>query len=69
MHLHGHDPDPHRLRKNNHGDEGETLNNSTANKMNEIGPHRLWAERLVARAAAYGVIENKQEYIKLFGIH
>ena len=34
--------------------------------MNEIGPHRLWAERLVARATAYGVIENKQSYLHLF---
>ena len=48
---------------------GGVIKSSTSNKMNEIGPHRLWAERLVARASAYGVIENKQEYIKLFGIN
>lgn len=48
---------------------GGVIKSSTSNKMNEIGPHRLWAERLVARASAYGVIENKQEYIKLFGVN
>ena len=47
---------------------GGVIKSGTDNKMNEIGPHRLWAERLVARASAYGVIENKQEYIKLFGM-
>ena len=47
---------------------GGVIKSGTANKMNEIGPHRLWAERLVARASAYGVIKNKQEYIKLFGV-
>lgn len=45
---------------------GGVIKSSMANKMNEIGPHRLWAERLVARASAYGVIENKQSYISLF---
>ena len=46
---------------------GGVIKSCSSNKMNEIGPHRLWAERLVARAKAYGVIENKQQYIKLFG--
>ena len=45
---------------------GGVIKSSSANKMNEIGPHRLWAERLVARASAYGVIENKQSYLDLF---
>ena len=45
---------------------GGVIKSGSANKMNEIGPHRLWAERLVARAAAYGVIENKQSYLELF---
>ncbi len=35
--------------------------------MNEIGPHRSWAERILHRADAYGVIESEAEYIKLFG--
>ena len=45
---------------------GGVIKSNTANKMNEIGPHRLWAERLVARASVYGVIENKQSYLTLF---
>ncbi len=45
---------------------GGVIKSNTANKMNEIGPHHLWAERLVARASAYGVIENKQSYLSLF---
>lgn len=45
---------------------GGVIKSGSANKMNEIGPHRLWAERLVARASAYGVIENKHSYLELF---
>lgn len=45
---------------------GGVIKSGASNKMNEIGPHRLWAERLVARAAVYGVIENKQSYLALF---
>lgn len=36
--------------------------------MNEIGPHKAWAERISMRAAAYGVIENDASYIGLFGV-
>lgn len=46
---------------------GGVVKSGNANKMNEIGPHHLWAEKLVARAEAYGVIENKQSYLELFG--
>ena len=46
---------------------GGVVKSGNANKMNEIGPHHLWAERLVARAEAYGVIENKQSYLELLG--
>ena len=35
--------------------------------MNEIGPHKAWAERIMMRAEAYGVIENEAEYLNLFG--
>ena len=35
--------------------------------MNEIGPHKAWAERIIRRADAYGVIENEAEYLNLFG--
>ena len=36
--------------------------------MNEIGPHKAWAERIMMRAEAYGVIENEAEYLNLFGV-
>lgn len=36
--------------------------------MNEVGPHKAWAERIMMRAKAYGVIENEAEYINLFGV-
>ena len=35
--------------------------------MNEVGPHRAWAERILRRADAYGVIDNEAEYLYLFG--
>lgn len=46
---------------------GGVIKSANANKMNEIGPHRRWAERVVMRAKAYGVIESEAEYLKLFG--
>ena len=30
-----------------------------SNKMNEIKPHRAWAERTLLRAAAFGVADPK----------
>ena len=51
------------------GTSGGVIKSSNSNKMNEIGPHHLWAEKLVARAEAYGVIESKQSYLELFGAH
>ena len=47
---------------------GGVIKSNQGNKMNEIGPHRMWAERLVMRAKAYGVIASESEYLKLFGI-
>lgn len=46
---------------------GGVIKSNRGNKMNEIGPHRRWAERLVARAKAYGVIESEASYLQLFG--
>lgn len=37
----------------------------SGNKMNEINPHRSWAERIICRAEAYGVIEDENDYFKL----
>ncbi|MBR3227076.1 MAG: HpcH/HpaI aldolase/citrate lyase family protein, partial [Erysipelotrichaceae bacterium] len=42
------------------------IKSSTGNKMNEIGPHRCWAEKIVMRAKAYGVIEDESKYKDLF---
>lgn len=36
--------------------------------MNEIGPHRRWAEKINMRARAYGVIKNENSYFELFGV-
>lgn len=45
---------------------GGVIKSANANKMNEIGPHKNWAEKLYYRAQAYGVIENESSYIALF---
>lgn len=45
---------------------GGVIKSGNANKMNEIGPHRRWAERILMRARAYGVIENEASYLELF---
>ena len=42
------------------------LKSAKANKMNEIRPHTLWAEKICMRAKAYGVIENERSHIELF---
>lgn len=36
--------------------------------MNEVGPHMRWAEKIMMRAKAYGVIENEASYFELFGV-
>ena len=35
--------------------------------MNEIGPHKAWAQRIMMRSEAYGVIEHDGSYLELFG--
>ncbi len=47
--------------------DGGVVKSVSANKMNEIGPHMKWAEKVCTRAAAYGVIENETSYVELFG--
>lgn len=51
------------------GTSGGVIKSASGNKMNEIGPHRCWAEKIVMRAKAYGVIENEGAYIKLFAFN
>ena len=48
------------------GTSGGVVKSSSGNKMNEIGPHRCWAEKIVMRAKAYGVIEDESRYPTLF---
>jgi len=45
---------------------GGVLKSLHSNKMNEVGPHRNWAEKMLFRAKAYGVVENQSSYIDLF---
>ncbi len=45
---------------------GGVVKSAMANKMNEIGPHKAWAERMYRRAQIYGVVENESSYIDLF---
>ena len=47
---------------------GGVAKSQAGNKMNEINPHRSWAERIISRAQAYGVIEDGTEYLHLFAI-
>lgn len=46
---------------------GGVVKSDSANKMNEIGPHARWAEKVLARAKAYGVVESERSYVELFG--
>ena len=61
------------VTKDEYNDATQILNTSGgvikgSKGMNEIGPHRNWADKIAMRAEAYGVIENEKEYIKLFGV-
>jgi citrate lyase beta subunit len=44
---------------------GGVVKSATSNKMNEINPHRAWAERIARCADAFGVIEDETCYLKL----
>ncbi|MBR5094951.1 MAG: HpcH/HpaI aldolase/citrate lyase family protein [Oscillospiraceae bacterium] len=48
------------------GTSGGVVKSCSGNKMNEVGPHRCWAEKIVMRAKAYGVIEDESKYVELF---
>ena len=47
---------------------GGVIKSASGNKMNEIGPHKCWAEKIIMRSKAYGVIPNESCYIKLFSV-
>jgi citrate lyase beta subunit len=38
------------------------------NKMNEAGPHRLWAERIVRRGRAFGVLNSGVSVVRLLEV-
>ena len=44
---------------------GGVIKSSVANKMNEINPHRSWANKIANRAKVFGVIESEECYLKL----
>jgi citrate lyase beta subunit len=47
---------------------GGVIKSTSANKMNEINPHRSWAQKIANKAKAYGVIENEAAYQELFSV-
>jgi citrate lyase beta subunit len=48
------------------GTSGGVIRSTRANKMNEINPHRSWAQRISRLADAYGVVEDESQYVQLF---
>ncbi len=44
---------------------GGAVRSTAGNKMNEMGPHGLWAEQVVARAGVYGVLAQQDSVIDL----
>jgi citrate lyase beta subunit len=46
-------------------DRGGVARSGAGNKMNEMGPHGLWAQQVVARAGVYGVLKNEDSIIDL----
>ena len=49
--------------------KGGVVKGSGANKMNEVKPHTNWANKILNRAKAFGVIENEGAYVKLFAVN
>ncbi|MBO4909060.1 MAG: HpcH/HpaI aldolase/citrate lyase family protein [Lachnospiraceae bacterium] len=47
--------------------DGGVQKSVSSNRMNENKPHHSWAEKIVMRSRAYGVIENELSYLELFG--
>ena len=45
---------------------GGVIKSARSNKMNEINPHRSWAQRISRLADAYGVVNDESQYIRLF---
>ena len=45
--------------------EGGVQVSAFSNKMNEAGPHRLWAERVLARGQVFGVLREGTTFVSL----
>ncbi len=44
---------------------GGVIKSEGGGKMNEIGPHHRWAEKIVKRAEVYGVVKTEDAVVKL----
>jgi len=44
---------------------GGVIKSEGGGKMNEIGPHHRWAEKIVRRANVYGVVKNEESVLNL----
>lgn len=44
---------------------GGVIKSEGGGKMNEIGPHRRWAEKIIERANVYGVVKNEDSVLSL----
>ena len=44
---------------------GGVIKSAMSNKMNEINPHRSWADKIYNRARAYGVVRDETEYLNI----
>lgn len=47
---------------------GGVIKSAKLNKMNEIKPHTIWAQKICMKARAFGVIENEHSFIELFSV-
>jgi len=45
--------------------KGGVIKSANTNKMNEINPHRSWANKIANRAKAFGVVQDEKSYLKL----
>ena len=44
---------------------GGVVKSEGGGKMNEIGPHRRWAEKIAKRAEVYGVVRKEDSVLSL----
>lgn len=44
---------------------GGVVKSQKSNKMNEINPHRSWAQKVISRSRAFGVVDNDLSYLQL----